>query len=71
MRCHGICMKMCLCDYRCCEKKSTLILVTCLSHSCPKVIVVNRMQSVSRPDDEPAPGDDHNAALNVSEDHDK
>ncbi len=48
-----------------------LLISMFLSHSCPKVIIVSRMQSVSRPDDGPAPGDDHNAALNVSEHHDK
>ncbi len=68
-------MKMCLCDYRCCEKKSTPILVHLFQCFCLtlalRFIIVSRIQSVSRPDDGPAPGEDHNAALNVSEDQDK
>ncbi len=45
-----------------------LLISMFLSHSCPKVIILSRIRSVSRPDDGPAPRDDHNAALNVSED---
>ncbi len=53
------------------QHRYLLLISMFLSHSCPKVIILSRIRSVSRPDDGPAPGDDHNAALNVREDHDK
>ncbi len=72
-----VCVCVCVCSVialqliHVLQTEYLLLILMFLSPSCPKVIIVSRMRSVSRPDDGPAPGDDHNTALNISEDHDK